>query len=133
MAREALTGLRKKVRAVLADTLGEVPDRDPSAPASVELREAIQKAFKAELDEKSSSDLWFHLTDWAWDLEFLVAFYCRPDKFTPAQIREGLTGFLLHAPNHIAEAARIAGLNIEDFWKIPSPSKPDKPDRPHAP
>lgn len=111
MAKEdrSLERLHKKVRTILAERMNGLPDRDPSSDDDSTLREAIQKAFRPQLDERVASDLWFHLADWAWDLEFLVALYHSPEAFTPKEVRDGLEAFLIHAPAHIVQAAKLAG------------------------
>lgn len=51
----------------------------------------------------------FHLVDWNADAAFLVALLLYPEEFTDEEIREGIELFLVHAPAHCMEAARLGG------------------------
>jgi hypothetical protein len=51
----------------------------------------------------------FHLTDWNAEAAFIVALHLFPERFTAEQIREGADSLLIHAPNHMAAAAHLAG------------------------
>jgi hypothetical protein len=109
MSENGYESMRKKVQAVLSKRLGEFPDCDPSSPASKIRQEAIHRAFADQMSEAEVREFAFHLTDWAWELEFLVAFFCEPEQFTDAEVEDGITSFLLHAPAHINRAAKISG------------------------
>lgn len=75
-----------------------------------ETREAIKQALSDELDAETASRLAFHLADWNGDAAFLVALLLFPERFTSAEIREGVAGFLIHAPDHIAAAATLVSV-----------------------
>lgn len=109
MAEPDYEALRKKVKAILVGENGEFPDCDPSSPDSQSRQDAIKRAFADQLSPAETQELAFHMTDWAWDLEFLVAFFCKPEQFDDAEVEHGLTSFLLHAPAHINRASKIAG------------------------
>ena len=57
----------------------------------------------------------FHLVDWQAEAAFLVALSLYPERFSDEEIREGVEAFLIHAPSHVAEAARLAGVPITSF------------------
>ncbi len=57
----------------------------------------------------------FHLVDWQADAAFIVALSLYPERFTDEEIREGVLAFLLHAPSHVVEAARLAGQPCDTF------------------
>jgi hypothetical protein len=59
----------------------------------------------------------FHLTDWNGEAAFLVALHLFPERFTKAQIREGVQACLIHIPHHILAAARLGGHPTEDIFK----------------
>lgn len=88
-----------------------------TAPASVAAGRLAEVASQ-ELDESSAHDVAFHMTDWNSDAAFLVAFLLFPERFADDEIREGLQCFLIHAPNHIAAAAKLAGWPIEDIFAV---------------
>lgn len=88
---------------------------------AAEIRECIIRAAveDAELPSAVANDVAFHMTDWVQDLERLVSFCQSPDKFTPAQVNDVLLGFLLHAPNHIAAAAKLyTDLPVTDVFGV---------------
>ena len=68
---------------------------------------AVVRAYP-ELDAEHGFDLGFHLSDWRSDGAFLLALSLTPDRFTPEEIRQGLDAYLVHAPNHIVAAAKLA-------------------------
>jgi hypothetical protein len=41
-----------------------------------------------------------------------------PERFTEEQIRDGIEAFIIHAPNHIAAAAKLRGLPIQDIFTV---------------
>ncbi len=63
-------------------------------------------------------DITHHLTDWAEDAAFLVALHLYPEKFSEAEIRKGVDMLLVHVPNHLAAAAKLAGEPIEDIFNV---------------
>ncbi len=109
-----LDRLRTKVRKVLADSAPGLVDRDPSGPDAEPLLSAVRDAFAQQMDPERAGALAFHLADWAWELEFLVALFSHPDRFTPKEIRGGVEAFLIHAPSHIMAAANLAGWPMGD-------------------
>lgn len=58
----------------------------------------------------------FHLVDWNSDAAFIVALLLFPDEFTDEEIREGVELFLVHAPAHCMEAARLGGYSTDNFF-----------------
>jgi hypothetical protein len=93
------------------------------------VRLAIQRAF-AEMPAQESFDLAFHLSDWRADAAFLMALQLAPERFTAAEVRAGVTAFLVHAPNHLAAAAKLGGWPIEDVFGIGALGGEDATDSP---
>ena len=77
----------------------------------------VQKAF-SELPAERAYDLAFHLSDWRADAAFLVALHLAPTRFSSDEVRDGITQFLVHAPNHVAAAAKVAGWPVQDIFGI---------------
>ena len=77
----------------------------------------IRQAF-AELPTQSAYDLAFHLSDWRADAAFLLALHLAPERFSIEEVREGVTQFLVHAPNHVAAAAKVGGWPVKDVFGI---------------
>ena len=82
------------------------------------MRDRITRALAAEVDEETAREIAFHLTDWSDELAFLDALRRAPETFTVEEIRSGVTAFLIHAPNHIAAAAKLAGWPIDDIFEV---------------
>ena len=77
------------------------------------MAEALAEDYPAEV----ASSIAFHLSDWNWDAAFLVAVQLQPDRFTAEEIRTGIEKVLIHAPEHLAEAARLAGHPVEGIFR----------------
>jgi hypothetical protein len=65
----------------------------------------------------------FHLVDWNEDAAFIVALILFPERFTDEEIRDGVESFLIHAPAHILEAARLAGYSTKNIF-LENPQDP---------
>ena len=79
---------------------------------------AISSALSSEFGPDVAHDIAFHLSDWGADAAFMVAVPLFPERFTADEIREGVQQFLVHAPNHIAAAAQLAGWPIRDVFGV---------------
>lgn len=86
--------------------LGEVRSRVTAALASQEDSESIFS---------NPEQISFHLIDWHTETAFLVALELYPERFTDEEIQEGVEAFLIHAPSHVVEAARLAGFACDTF------------------
>ena len=117
MSAEPEENFRAKTRAVLAggasaEALGRL-----HTAVDETLQAAVVRAY-AQLDVERAYDLAFHLSDWREDAAFLVAFALAPERFTPEEVEDGLGAFLVHAPNHVAAAAKLAGWPIADIFEV---------------
>ena len=61
----------------------------------------------ADLNEKDAQDVVFHLMDWRGDMERWNRFLENPQGFSYKEIHGILVNFLIHAPNHMAAAAKL--------------------------
>jgi hypothetical protein len=74
---------------------------------------------EAELSPHAADEVALHLTDWLEDLEAFVSFCRSPTSYTPEQVNELLLAFLIHAPNHLAAAAKLyADLPVQDVFGV---------------
>jgi hypothetical protein len=80
-------------------------------------RTRIREAF-SELPAQVRDDLAFHLSDWKADAAFLLALHLAPERFSREEVKEGIAQFLIHAPNHVAAAAKLGGWPIQDVFGI---------------
>ncbi len=60
---------------------------------------------------ETRAELTFHMTDWVEELEQWVSFCEKPDAFSDEDTGKILTRFLVHVPNHLAAASKLA-LNV---------------------
>ena len=71
------------------------------------------------LDAATARDVAFHLTDWLDDLEWLQRFYADPDDCPRDEAAERLLQFLLHVPEHVAAAKKLAtGFPVTDLFEV---------------
>lgn len=111
-----MAGYRDKLRAIFAKI-------DPDASAKlgklfiVEPNHPVMRALLTEHGNDQAFDIAFHLSDWNEDGAALLAIQLWPEEFTQDEILEVIRDFLIHAPNHIAAAARAEGLSVNDIFK----------------
>lgn len=87
---------------------------------TADLRKVIARAFAALIeDPKIASEIAFHMTDWDNDLKDLLELYESPSSFSDDEIQDRLFGFLIHVPNHVAAAKKLAGLGpVQDVFEV---------------
>ena len=107
---------RETVRAIYAERFGAAA-RMLDLAADEPFCAAVAAAYP-HLDVERAYDLAFHLSDWRADAAFLVALSLAPERFTPAEVEAGLTAFLIHAPNHVAAAAKLGGWPVADIFEV---------------
>ena len=70
----------------------------------------IEGDFYSNINDPVQLDgIGFHLVDWNSEAAFIVALLLFSDEFTDEEIRAGVDRFLVHAPAHCIEAARLGG------------------------
>ena len=79
---------------------------------------AVASVYEGERNVETAYDIGFHLSDWNADAAFIVALHLFPERFTPQQIADGVEQFVIHAPNHIVAAAKLAGYPARDIFKV---------------
>jgi hypothetical protein len=105
---------RRMVRTILAELAGErALNLETNGAQNV-----IAAALTDELGPERAADVAFHLSDWGEDAAFLVAVHLFPERFTVEEIRDGVTALLIHAPNHLAAAAHLAGWPLRDVFTV---------------
>lgn len=107
----------QKAKAILAEAFADRVDRlDPERPATGAMA-AIQAALTDEFGTDTAADIAFHMADWNSDAAFILALHLFPERFTKDEIDSGVRDFLVHAPNHVAEAAKLIGFPVSDIFK----------------
>ncbi len=95
---------------------------------AAKIRQAIEDALEADgfTSAKVRRDIGFHMTDWLSDLEEWTAYCQAPDSLNADQAIELLTRFLLHVPNHLAAASKLAtGEPVTDIFGVGATSESD--------
>ena len=105
-----------KAIAMLRGLVGSAADQ--LVKAVPEAQRIAQEALIESFGEETSSDIAFHMTDWASDAAFITAFLLYPERFNAEEIRDGVTNFLVHVPNHVAAAAKLHGYPIQDVFEV---------------
>jgi hypothetical protein len=108
--------VRQKVRAIFHELAGERAERLFVAipPAT----EDIAHAVAIDIRDSIAQDIAFHLSDWTSDAAFLLAVHLFPERFTREEIEAGVGLFLIHAPNHVAAAAKLYGRPVSDVFGV---------------
>ena len=83
-----------------------------------EIVERIRGAIGSDFSSQVARDIAFHVTDWKLDAAFIVALHLFPERFTAQEIKEGVTNLIVHAPNHLAAAAKLAGYPVADVFGV---------------
>jgi hypothetical protein len=111
---------RAKVFSIFRELLAERADSLCDGLCVSAVADAISVALRRESDMSAerAKDIGFHLSDWHADAAFIVALHLRPERFTPAEIEDGVMSFLFHAPNHVAAAAALFGHPIDDIFEV---------------
>ena len=110
-----------KVQAIFRELVGERSLKLRAEHYPADINTVITNAL-CENKAQFESDLMrldgvgFHLTDWQSEAAFIVALILFPEKFTGEEIREGVEAFLIHAPAHVIEAARLGGYPTENIF-----------------
>ena len=101
--------VREKVAAIFAEIAPDRAARLCSGLCDRAFTEVVQPALTTqdELPPPLAYDIAFHLSDWHVQAAFIVALHLYPERFTPAEISEGVLEFFSHAPLHVATGAAL--------------------------
>tara|TARA_R110002072_G_scaffold1099_3_gene9158 strand:+ start:208 stop:486 length:279 start_codon:yes stop_codon:yes gene_type:complete len=86
----------------------------------LEAQQRIEAQAKSRgLTDQEAMDVGFHMYDWYQDLKRLWEFTSDPNSYTDEELEQLLTQFLIHAPNHIAAAAKLyTGNGVGDIFGV---------------
>lgn len=109
--------VQMKVEAIFRELAGDRTARlgEPGAEAT---RKTLASALSTNYAPETARDIAFHLVDWHSDAAFMMAVHLFPERFTPEELVAGADMLLIHAPNHLAAAAKLAGHPIQDVFGI---------------
>ena len=111
-----------KITEIFKELAGERANRLRSSFFPADIASRIASGILSEHDSPSeqdvltADDVGFHLVDWQSDAAFLVALTLFPERFTDEEVAEGVRAFLIHVPAHVAEAARVGGYSVENYF-----------------
>lgn len=109
---------QEKVIAIFRELVGERASRLSASHYNRDAAAAIEAALASSANHRKAHDIAFNLTDWASDAAFIVAVQLFPERFSAVEIADGVEGFLLYAPNHVAAAAVLFGYPAEDIFGV---------------
>jgi hypothetical protein len=118
--------VRQKVKAIFTELAGDRVRQLEGATNAVTAQSSISSALLEECPVETAQDIAFHMTDWSSDAAFLVALLLYPEQFSKDEVSAGIQGFLIHAPNHVAAAAKLAGWPVKDVFNVGALSGPDE-------
>jgi len=108
---------RQKVDALLSELFADRATR-LREPDAQQTRDTLARALSADYPPDVAREIAFHLVDWASDAAFVLAVHLFPERFTPEELVAGVDMLLIHAPNHLAAAAKLAGHPVEDIFEV---------------
>jgi hypothetical protein len=121
MLDDAHDSVREKVQTIFTELAGERARmlKDGTFPAGITstVTAALSSPDACEEQILHADKIAFHLTDWNADAAFIVALHLFPERFTPEEIEAAVDMFLIHVPNHVVAAARLAGHPTEDIFR----------------
>ena len=98
-------------REFLGDKNSNIPD------VQDRIAKAVAEGSSKKKFLKKGWEIGFHLMDWHGDAKFLIALSLFPERFTDAEIRQGVIWFLIHAGYHIPEAARLIDIPTRSHFR----------------
>lgn len=119
--------VREKVRAIFTELAGERTTR-LGEPDAQETRDTLTSALCRDYWPDTAKEIAFHLVDWHTDAAFMMAVHLFPERFTPEELAAGAGMLLIHAPNHLAAAAKLAGHPVQDVFEVGALDGPDDDD-----
>ena len=86
----------------------------------IDMQDAIALALTERYGAARAWDIGFHFHEWSREARFVIGLDHSPKRFSLKTIQRGVIHFLVHAPNHVAEAAWLAGFPLKKiFYKVP--------------
>jgi len=120
--------VREKVAALFSEIAPDRAFRLCAGLCDQAFTEAVQPALTTqnELPPPLAYDVAFHLSDWHVQAAFIVALHLFPERFTPAEISEGVSEFFSHAPLHVATGAALFDMAYDNAEYIAEAIKDSK-------
>jgi hypothetical protein len=100
--------VRTKTKVIFTEIAGDRAARLDPSNALEDMKSLVATALQRNFGIERARELAFHMLDWNGEAAFIVALLLYPERFSSDEIEAGITGFLIHAPNHIPAALKIA-------------------------
>jgi hypothetical protein len=110
--------VQDKVLAIFRELAPDRAERLAVDRPAVETIDAMAEALRHDYPQAVARDIAFHLADWNWDAAFLVALHLFQERFSVDEVRAGVELLLVHAPNHLVAAAKLAGEPVRDVFGL---------------
>jgi len=107
--------VRNKVRQIYKEIAS---NRSSNIEAPEKISEEITNSLVETWGKDKSAEIAKHMTEWLEEAAFMVALTLFPEKFTKEEKEAGIILFLHEAPDHIAAAATLIGVPIEDTFDV---------------
>ena len=117
MSNDAHDSVEQKVLAIFTELAGERTGQFGGA-AGEQMRNRMSTALAGDYSPDRAHEIAFHLVDWVSDAAFIMAVHLFPERFTNEELVAGADMLLIHAPNHLAAAAKLAGHPIQDIFDV---------------
>jgi len=104
-----------KAREIFREFLGD--KRCNTLDVQDRIAKAVAEGTTKKKFLKKGLEIGFHMMDWHGDARFLIALSLFPDRFTNAEIRQGVIWFLNHAGYHVPEAERLIMFPIRSHYR----------------
>ncbi len=111
-----MDSVREKAVSIFRELAGDRADR--LTKSTFEIRRPLIEALAKGHYAAEARDIAFHMTDWNSDAAFIAAVLLFPERFTSEEIQSGIESFLIHAPNHVAAAAKLHRFPIQDIFDV---------------
>jgi hypothetical protein len=115
--KDTLDSIERKLRQAFEPEFGSGVERICAGSYAKDVQTLIAGALREDFPD-DAEDIAFHLSDWANSAAFMVLVHLKPEAFTKEELRIGVEQFLIHAPNHIAAAAKLSGNAVQDVFNV---------------
>ena len=109
-----------KVATIFRELVGDSAERLSGSRYLADVNSRITQALAGDASSDETvlrmDGIGFHVVDWQNEAAFIVALCLFPERFTDDEIRAGIEALLIHAPQHILEAARLGGYPTENIF-----------------
>jgi hypothetical protein len=97
-----------KTPAIFRELAGDRASRLDGSHFPADVQALVTTSLTRQFGAERANEIAFHMLDWNADAAFIVALRLFPERFTQPEIAAGINAFVIHAPNHIPAALKLA-------------------------